>query len=124
MVIEDEWIIQQGEIYWTDLGAPRASEPGYRRPGVIVQGNFFNRSRIATTVICTLSSQLLLANAPGNILLNPREGSLPQQSVVIISQIFTIDKTQLEEQIGTLSRSRIKQILDSLRMLTEIDAAE
>ena len=119
MVTEGEIIIQQGEVYWVDLGTPRTSEPGYHRPGVIIQNNAFNRSRIATTVICTLSSQLSRANAPGNVLLNPGEGHLPHQSVVIVSQIFTVDKTQIEERIGTLSTSRVRQILDGLRMLTE-----
>ena len=117
-------VVHQGEIYWADLGAPQGSEAGYRRPVVIVQGNAFNRSRIATTVICTLSSNLERANAPGNVLLNPGEGRLSKQSVVVISQLYTINKTQLEEQIGTLSRSRMRQVLDGLRLLTEPDELE
>lgn len=117
-------VVHQGEIYWADLGTPQASEPGYRRPVVIVQGNAFNRSRLATTVICTLSSKLERANAPGNVLLNPGEGHLSKQSVVVISQVYTVDKTQLEEQIGTLSQSRMRQVLDGLGMLTEPDELE
>ncbi len=117
-------VVRQGEIYWADLGTPQASEPGYRRPVLIVQGNAFNRSRLATTVICTLSSLLERAKAPGNVLLNLGEGHLPKQSVVVISQVYTIDKTQLEEQIGTLSQSRMKQVLEGLRMLTEPDDLE
>ena len=117
-------VVRQGEIYWADLGTPLASEPGYRRPVVIVQGDTFNRSRLATTAVCVLSSVLERAKSPGNVLLNPGECHLPKQSVVLISQLYTIDKTQLEEQIGTLSRSRIKQVLDGLRMLIEMDATE
>ncbi len=113
--------IQQGEVYWIDFGTPQASEPGFRRPAVIVQSNAFNRSRIATTVVCTLSSILERAKAPGNVLLNPGECHLPKQSVVVISQLYTIDKTQIEEQIGMLSKSRLRQVLDGLRMLTEPD---
>ena len=104
-------VIRQGDIYWIDISTPQASEPGFRRPGVIIQNDAFNRSRISTTVICTLSFILERANAPGNVLLHPGEGHLPGKSVVLLSQIFTVDKTQLEEQIGTLSSTRIHQIL-------------
>ncbi len=117
-------VVQQGEVYWADLGTPQGSEPGFHRPVLIVQGNAFNRSRLATTVVCILSSILERAKSPGNVLLNPREGHLPKQSVVLITQIYTIDKTQLEEQIGTLSRRRTRQVLDGLRMLLEPDEAE
>lgn len=111
--------MRQGDIHWVDFGTPQASEPGFRRPAVIVQNDAFNRSRISTTVICTLSSVLERANAPGNVLLNHGEGNLPRRSVVLISQIFTVDKTQLEEQIGALSDTRVRQILEGLRLLTE-----
>ena len=114
-------VVRQGEIYWADLGTPQASEPGYRRPVVIVQGNAFNRSRLATTVVCVLSSLLERAKSPGNVLLNPGECHLPKQSVIVISQLYTLDKTQLEEYIGMLSQSRMKQVVDDLRMLTEPD---
>jgi len=114
-------VVRQGEIYWADLGTPQASEPGYHRPVVIVQGNTFNRSRLATTVVCLLTSVLDRAKSPENVVLNPGECHLPKQSVVLISQLYTIDKTQLEEHIGTLSRNHINQILDGLRMLTEMD---
>ena len=116
-------VIHQGEIYWADFGTPQGSEPGFRRPVVIVQGNAFNRSRLATTVVCILSSTLDRAKAPGNVLLNPGEGHLPKQSVVLVSQIQTVDKTQLEEQIGTLSETRIGQVLDGLRLLMESDGS-
>ncbi len=109
------------------MGRPRHShafDPGYRRPVVIVQGNAFNRSRLATTVICTLSSKLERANAPGNVLLTPGEGRLSKQSVVVVSQVYTIDKTQLEEQIGTLSQSRTRQVLNGLQLLLEPDEVD
>ena len=112
-------VIRQGEIYWAELGTPQASEPGYRRPVVIIQNDAFNRSRISTTVICTLSTALGRADAPGNLLLKTGEGRLPHQSVVLISQIFTVDKTQLAEQIGALSSVRVQQILEGVRLLTE-----
>lgn len=112
-------VISQGDIYWIDLEEPSGSEPGYRHPHVIIQNNLFNRSRINTVVVCALSSNLRRASVPGNILLEPGEAGLPKQSVVLVSQIFTVDKTQLSEYIGILSGRRIQQILDGIRLVIE-----
>ena len=79
----------------------------------------FNGSRIHTTVVCTLSSNLKRASAPGNVLLEPKETGLPKPSVVVVSQLFTVDKSDLTEHAGTLSRKRIREILDGIRLLTE-----
>ena len=112
-------MINQGDIFWIDLGEPSGSEPAYRHPHVVVQNNLFNRSRINTVIVCALSSNLKRAEAPGNVLLDPGEADLPRQSVVMVSQVFTVDKTQLNEYIGTLSNRRVRQILDGMRLLTE-----
>lgn len=112
-------VINQGDVVWIDLGEPSGSEPGYRRPYVVIQNNVFNYSRISTVVVCALTSNLRRAQAPGNVLLDKGEANLPKQSVVNISQIFTVDKRDLGEKIGTLSRQRVRQILDGLRLLTE-----
>jgi len=112
-------VIHQGDVYWVDLGEPRGSAPGYRHPHVVIQNNLFNRSRINTVVICVITSNLRRAAAPGNVLLEKGEANLPQRSVVNVSQIFTVDKADLAEKIGTLSLSRVRQILDGLRLLTE-----
>jgi mRNA interferase MazF len=112
-------VISQGDIFWIDLDEPSGSEPGYRHPHVVVQNNVFNRSRINTVVVCALTSNLKRAAAPGNVLLEPREANLPKQSVVNVSQIFTVDKSQLGEKIGTLSRRRVREILDGIRLLLE-----
>jgi mRNA interferase MazF len=112
-------VINQGDIFWIDLDAPTGSEPGYRHPHVVIQNNLFNRSRINTAVVCALTSNLKRAAAPGNVLLDPGEANLPKQSVVVISQIFTVDKTQLGDYIGSLSGKRIRQILEGIRLLTE-----
>jgi mRNA interferase MazF len=106
-------VIEQGDIFWIDL------ETGYRRPFVVVQNNLFNRSRIGTVVVCALTSNLKRAQAPGNVLLEEGEGNLPRQSVVNISQLFTVERGDLEEQIGSLSRQRAGQIVDGLRLLLE-----
>ena len=112
-------VISQGDIYWIDLDEPVGSEPGFRHPHVVIQNNLFNRSRIDTVVICLLTSNLRLAKAPGNVLLEKGEGNLVKQSVVNISQIYTVDKSDLVEWIGALSEKRVRQILDGVRLLTE-----
>ena len=112
-------VVNQGDIFWVDLGEPSSSTPGYRYPHVIVQNNGFNKSRINTVVVCVISSNLKLANAPGNILLEKGESNLSKQSVVNVSQIFTVDKRDLDERIGTLSPHRICQILDGINMVIE-----
>jgi mRNA interferase MazF len=112
-------VIKQGDIYWIDLGEPSGSEPGYRHPHVVIQNNIFNRSRINTVVVCALTSNLKRAGSPGNILLEKGEANLSKQSVVNVSQIFTVDKRDLGEKIGALSGRRIGQILDGIHLLIE-----
>ena len=106
-------------MYLVEVSVGSTSQPGYRHPHVVIQNNVFNRSRISTVVVCTLTSNLRRAKAPGNVLLEAGEANLPEPSVVNISQIFTISKTQLGEKIGTLSAERVRQILDGVRLLTE-----
>ena len=112
-------VINQGDVFWVDLGEPFGSEPGYHRPHVVIQNNLFNRSRINTVVVCALTSNLKRAEAPGNILLKKGEANLHKQSVINISQIFTVDKRDLVEKIGSLSRQRVRQILNGIQLLTE-----
>lgn len=112
-------MIRQGDIYWVDLGTPTGSAPGYRHPCVVIQNDLFNRSRIHTVVVCALTSNLKRAQAPGNVLLNVGEANLPKRSVVNVSQILTVDKSQLGERIGRLSAQRVRQILDGIRLVLE-----
>ncbi len=109
--------IQQGDIFWIDLGELPGSEPGYMRPHVVIQNNLFNISKINTVVVCSLTTNLGRANSPGNVLLNPGEGNLPKQSVVNVSQIFTVDRDDLMEKIGKVSHKRIVQILDGIDLV-------
>lgn len=112
-------VINQGDIYWIELDEPDGSEPGYKHPHVIVQNNLFNRSQIRTVVVCPLTSNLKRANAPGNVLLEKNEANLSKQSVVNVSQIFTVDKTQMDEYIGTLSPKRIREILEGINLVLQ-----
>jgi mRNA interferase MazF len=112
-------VINQGDVFWIDLGAPSGSAPGYRHPHVVVQNNLFNRSRINTVVVCALTSNLKRATAPGNVLLERGEANLPRRSVVNVSQLFTVDKADVSEMIGTLSPRRVREILDGIRLVLE-----
>lgn len=109
--------MKQGDIFWLDLGEPVGSEPGYRRPYVVIQNDVFNKSRIHTALVCAVTSNLKRAEAPGNVLLEIGEGGLQQHSVVLVSQVFTVDKRQLEYYIGSLSLRRIRQVLDGVFLL-------
>ena len=112
-------VINQGDIYWVEVDEPVGSEPGYIHPHVIVQNNLYNQSKIRTVIACVLTSSLKLANLPGNIALEKGEANLPRISVINVSQIFTIDKTQLGEYIGTLSPKRVNEILDGISLFLE-----
>ena len=112
-------VINQGDVFWIDLGEPLGSGPGYLHPHVVIQNNLFNHSRINTVVVCVITSNLKRARAPGNVLLEKGEGNLPKQSVVNVSQIYTVDKQDLIERIGTLSRDRVREILDGIWLLVE-----
>ena len=112
-------VISQGEVFWVNLGTPSGSAPGYRHPHVVVQNDLFNRSRISTVVVCALTSHLKRAASPGNVTLAKGEANLPRRSVVNISQIFTVDKMDLGEKIGTLSPGRLREVLDGMQLLLE-----
>ena len=112
-------VIQQGDLFWIDLGDPGGSGPGYRHPHVVVQNNLFNESRINTAVVCALTTNLRRAKAPGNVLLSEGEGNLPKECVVNVSQLFTVDKCDLDEMIGALSPMRVDQIVAGIKLILE-----
>lgn len=109
--------INRGDIFWVAPDESKGSIPGAPHPHVVVQDDVFNYSRITTVVVCALSSNLNHASQPGNILLEPREGGLDKQSVVIASQISSIYKARLGERIGSLSNQRVDSIVAALRFL-------
>ena len=107
-------VISQGEIWWADLPDPTGSGPGFRRPVVVVQGDSFNRSRIATVVCVPLTSNTKWAKAPGNVLLPARLTGLPKESVANVSQIITLDKILLTDRSGRLSRTQLGLVLSGI----------
>jgi mRNA interferase MazF len=99
------------------LEEPSGSKLGYPHPHVVIQDNVINRSRVNTVVVCALTTNLKRAKAPGNVLLEAGEANLPKQSIVVVSQVSTVDKAQLGEYIGSLTRQRIDQVLAGMRFL-------
>jgi mRNA interferase MazF len=112
--------IQRGEIWWADLPEPRRSEPGYRRPVLVVQADTFNRSRIQTAIVAAITSNVELAEAPGNVLLPARSAGLPRDSVVNVSQLLTLDRSFLSEHAGTLPPRLQRSVDEGLRTVLQL----
>lgn len=104
-------VISQGEVWWADLPEPSGSEPGFRRPVVVVQGEAFNRSQISTVVCVPLTSNLRWAEAPGNVLLASKVTGLSKESVANVSQLVTLDKSSLTDRAGKLSKAKLDLVL-------------
>lgn len=104
-------VISQGEIWWASLPVPAGSGPGFRRPVVVVQGDAFNRSNLATVVCLPLTSNLQWADAPGHVRLSSRITNLPKDSVAKASQIVAVDRVLLTDRVGKLSRAKVELLL-------------
>ena len=112
--------IQRGGIWWADLPEPRGSEPGYRRPVLVVQADSFNCSRIQTAIVAVITGNLELADVPGNVLLPARSTGLPRDSVVNVSQLLTLDRGFLTELAGTLPRRLQGAVDEGLRLVLQL----
>ncbi|MDR2029336.1 MAG: type II toxin-antitoxin system PemK/MazF family toxin [Treponema sp.] len=110
----------RGEIWWADYGIPYGSEPGYRRPVIIIQNDFFNNSKINTTIVVPLSTNLLLADVPGNIFINKQDSKLTKDSVILVSQTGVIDKERLKEKVSKISREIIEKIENNMMFILGI----
>ena len=112
--------MQRGEIWWASLPRPTGSEPGYRRPLVIVQSDEFNASRIRTVIAVAITSNLKLAEAPGNVLLSRRESGLPKRSVANISQLITVDKSFLLQKAGKLNPQKLQEVESGIKLVLSL----
>jgi mRNA interferase MazF len=106
--------VLQGEVWWADLGDPTGSGPGYRRPVLVVQGDGLNRSRISTVLCVPLTSNLKWADAPGNVLLQPKATGLDKASVANVSQLTALDKDALTERMGKIAGKHLEQLMDGI----------
>jgi mRNA interferase MazF len=104
-------VINQGEVWWADLSELTGSEPGFRRPVVVVQGDAFNRSAIRTVVTVPLTSNIRWADAPGNVRLSSRSTGLPKDSVANVSQVVALDQSTLTERVGKISQAKLDLLL-------------
>lgn len=112
--------MRRGQVWWAELPEPSASEPGYKRPVLIVQADEFNSSRINTVIVVSLTSNLKLADAPGNVYLPKTKSGLSKDSVANVSQIITLDKSFLTEQVGTLDNVGLNQVDEGLQLVLNL----
>lgn len=113
-------VISRGEIWWAHLPSPKGSEPGYRRPVLVVQSDAYNSSRIQTIIAVVITSNLRQERAPGNLLLTRKQSRLPRKSVVNVSQIITLDKSYLAKRVTKLSPKLVSAIEDGLRLVLSL----
>ncbi len=112
--------MRRGEIWWATLRPPTGSEPGYKRPVLIVQNDDFNASKISTVIVIALTSNMALHAAPGNVLLSKRSTRLPKASVANVSQVLTLDKSFLTERVAKIDPSVMREIDDGLRLVLSL----
>ena len=113
-------VIQRGEVWWADLEEPRASEPGFRWPVLVVQADSFNRSRLRTILAVALSSNLRLLDAPGNTLLLSKDTGLPKDSTSVVTQIVTLDRDFLTKCVGRIPPSLMAQVDAGLELVLDL----
>jgi mRNA interferase MazF len=113
-------VIQRGQIWWAELPNPSGSEPGFRRPVLIVQANSFNVSKLSTVAVIAITSNLRLADAPGNVRIAKAKSDLSRESVANVSQVTTLDKESLVDIVGHLDKISMQQIDDGLRLLLSL----
>lgn len=109
-------VVERGQVWWADLDDPRGSEPGFRRPLLIVQDDAFNRSRLRTVIAVVLTSNLRLLEAPGNVLLPSKASGLPKDSVANVSQVITLDRDFLAEPAGRIRGQTLRDVENGLRL--------
>ena len=105
----------RGDVFWIGRDDPHGRVPGHPHPHVVVQHDLFSHSRVGIVVVCALTSNLRRTSWPGNVLLEAGEGGLPKRSVVVVSQVSSVERARLGEKIGSLSEARVEEILDGLR---------
>ena len=110
-------VIERGQVWWADLGEPAGSEPGFRRPVLIVQSDAFNHSRLRTVLAVVLTSNVRLVDAPGNVLIPAKTAGLPKDSVANVSQVITVDRDFLTEPAGRVRGQLLKDVENGLRLV-------
>jgi len=112
--------VKKGEVWWASLGDPRGSEPGFKRPVIIVSANEFNKSTIKTVIVAVITSNLRLAEAPGNFSVSKKDSGLSKESVVNISQLLTLDKSFLVEKSKKIPELKLIRLNEGLKLVLSI----
>ena len=112
-------VMRQGDVFWVDIRPPVGSEPGYRRPCVVVQSDRFNDTALQTVVVCVITGNVTLALHPGNVALRRGDGGLSRNSTVNVTQLFTVDKRGLTERAGMLPAEKMSEVLAGIRRVLE-----
>jgi mRNA interferase MazF len=115
MRVPSEASVRRGDLFWVELDETRGSVPTIAHPHVVIQDDVFNHSRIPTTILCALTTNMKCASEPGNVLLDAGEGNLPKQSVLVVSQVSVVEKSKIGAYIGSLSQERVDQVLAGMR---------
>jgi mRNA interferase MazF len=113
-------VVERGQVWWADLGEPEGSEPGFRRPVLIVQSDAFNRSRIRTVIAVVLTANRRLIDAPGNVLIPGKTAGLPKDSVANVSQVVTVDKEFLIDVAGRVREPLLSEVDSGLRLVLDL----
>ena len=113
-------VVERGEVWWAELDEPRGSEPGYRRPILIVQADAFNRSRLRTVLAITLTSNLRLLDAPGNVLLTAKDTGLPRDSTAVVTQVVTVDKAHLMNRTKKVPTTLLTEVERGLALVLDL----
>ena len=112
--------MKRGEVWWADMPEPSASEPGFRRPVLIIQSDEFNRSRINTIVAAAITSNTKLGMAPGNVTLTKKSIGLNRESVINVSQLITLDRSFLNDRVGKISATKMREVDEGVRLVLSL----
>ncbi len=113
-------VIRKGSIYWVDFSPGKGSEPMGKRPGLVVQHDRLNDSKLNTAIVLAITSNMRFGDLPGNVTLQKGEANMPKKSVVNVTQIKTVDKDSLKEMIGSLSKERMAKVYDGIRLIMDM----
>lgn len=114
-------VIRKGSIYWVDFSPGKGSEPKGRRPGLVIQNDILNDSKLNTVIVVAITSTLKFGELPGNVVLKKGEANMPKRCVINLTQVKSVDKRSLREKIGTLSQKRMDEVIAGLKLVTGID---
>jgi len=112
-------VIRKGSVYWIDFSPAKGSEPKGRRPGLVIQSDVLNDSKLNTVIVLAITSTLKFGELPGNVLLKKGEANMPKRCVINVTQIKSVDKSSIKEKIGTLSKRKMAEVQEGLELILD-----